>query len=147
MSQGSASELQTPHLSLNPTAVPLSPLRPPGWPGEVMVSSMLTRLAGRFPGKTSQLAQWGNELGIIHLLKGPLFPDQGRREGGGLQGGLARPSLVCFLNLALVLARGLGTVPSARAGDEGERTFWCGLRTPFFRALTHFNYSPVSALS
>lgn len=28
---------------------------------------------------------------------------------------------MCFLNSALMLARGLGTVPSARAGDEGER--------------------------
>lgn len=88
-----------------------------------MVPSMLTRLAGCFPGKTSQLAQWGNELSIIHLLKGPLFPDQGGREGGGLQGGLARPSLMCFLNSALVLARGLGTVSSARGEAEGERTF------------------------
>lgn len=76
------SELQTPHLSLNPTAAPLSPLRLPGWPEEAMVSSMLTRLAGCFPGKTSQLAQWGNELSIIHLLKGPLFPIRvGGREG------------------------------------------------------------------
>ena len=31
-------------------------------------------------------------------------------------GGLARPSLVCFLNLALTLAGGLSAVPSAGAG-------------------------------
>lgn len=47
---------------------------------------MLTRLAGCFPGKTSQLAQWGNELSIIHLLKGPLFPAQGGGEGRGTPG-------------------------------------------------------------
>lgn len=52
---------------------------------------------------------------------------------------------MCFLNSSLALARGLGTVPSARAGDEGERTLQCGYWTPSFRILTHFSYS-VSAL-
>lgn len=49
LGRGSALNSKHPHLSLNPTVVPLSPLRPPGWPGEAMVSSMLTRLAGLFP--------------------------------------------------------------------------------------------------
>lgn len=38
-------------------------------------------------------------------------------------GGLARPSLMCFLNLALTLAGGLSAVPSARGGGWGEDVF------------------------
>lgn len=47
--------------------------------------------------------------------RGLLFPAQGGGQGGGSRvGGLARPSLMCFLNLALTLAGGLSAVPAAR---------------------------------
>lgn len=58
-----------------------------------------------------------------------------------MRGGLARPSLMCFLNSALILARGLRAVPSARDGGLGREDI--SVCAPsLLRALTYFTYPP-----
>lgn len=78
---------------------------------------MLTRLPRSSPGKTSQLAQWGNELSIIRLLKGPLFPARGAGQGRGLQGGGPSQAILdVFPEVGSHPGRGLSAVPSAGGG-------------------------------
>lgn len=83
---------------------------------------MLTRLPRSSPGRphswpsgAMNSALSASSRGLYSLLR------VGGRGGGSRVGGLARPSLMCFLNLALTLARGLSAVPSAGGGGYGQR--------------------------
>lgn len=80
---GAVSGLQTAHLPqvpFQPPQLPQPVVAPGGQgkrqPGERTVPRMLTRLAA-LPWEDLTAGPAGNELSIIHLLKGPLFPAQG----------------------------------------------------------------------
>lgn len=113
---------------------------------------MLTRLPSSFPGKTSQLAQWGNELSIIRLLKGPLFPAQGGGQGRGLQGrGPSQAILDVFPELGSHPGRGPERSPLCqRQGLGGGRLPSVALlrvHPSLLRAPTHFPSAPSQPLS
>lgn len=104
-----AMELQIAHLPLSLIPVPSTPPPPR--------QSLLARGRGPFSGMLTRPHSWPSgamnsvlstsSRGLYSLLRG------GGGEGDSGGEGLARPSLMCFLNSALILVRGLGVVPSA----------------------------------
>lgn len=78
---------------------------------------MLTRLAGCFPGRPHSWPSGAMNSALSTSSRGLYSLLRVGGKGGGLWGGLAQLSFMCFLNSALILARGLSVVPSAR--DEG----------------------------